>query len=156
MWWKLIESPVQTGQLLSHPPEMEACVTLGRQKDTSGHCRLEGSLVRHRGAGPSRFPGSNFYVLIFLTAACAGQYQHQGHHQMQSWQSDISPVPDYGSVICRTCLALQISLQVPIHPPATSQCFTRTAYQLVSSSVPLSRHHQPHLFGYQVKSNSNS
>ena len=33
----------------------------------------------------SRFPCSKFfYVLIFLTAACAGQYQHQGHRQMQS------------------------------------------------------------------------
>ena len=33
----------------------------------------------------SRFPCSNFfYVLIFLTVVCAGQYQHQGQRQMQS------------------------------------------------------------------------
>ena len=68
MWWKLVESPVQTGQLLSHPPEMEACVTFGRQKETSGHCHLEGSLVRHRGTGS---PGS----LALTSSMCSSFWQ---------------------------------------------------------------------------------
>lgn len=91
MWWKLIESPVQTGRLLSHPPEMEACGIFGRQRSPAVIV-IWRVLWWDTEVLAAQFPCSNFfYELIFLTAACAGQYQHQGHRQMQSWQSAISP-----------------------------------------------------------------
>lgn len=117
---ELIESPVQTGQLLSHPPEMgSACVTLegGRTPVVIIAWRI---LCETQRCWPVQVPGSNFTCSSFwqllkvnintkVTTRCRVEL--------------ISPALIEASCLLSTCLALQVSLQAPIHPPATSQCF---------------------------------